>query len=175
MTISHHRLIKILILVLVFAISGSVIYFKDTLVNFSQYGHLGIFLVSFFGSATVLFPVPSLLATFAVGHVYNPFIIGPIAATGAALGELTGYVAGIGGRVLLTNQEKFLRQTQDRIKRYGVLFIVIFAAIPNPLFDLVGIAAGLIGIKPVKFFIAAWLGQIIKFTATAYLGASLKS
>ena len=103
------QLISLIFILLTLAFSGAIIHYKEALLSFSQYGYLGTFIISFFGSATVLFPVPSLLATFAVGSVYEPFIIGPIAATGAALGELTGYAAGLGGRVLLTKEQKFLK------------------------------------------------------------------
>jgi uncharacterized membrane protein YdjX (TVP38/TMEM64 family) len=48
--------------------------------------------------------------------------------------------------------------------------IFIFAAIPNPIFDLGGIAAGATGMRWWRFVLAAFLGKTVKALIAAWLG-----
>ncbi len=57
------------------------------------------------------------------------------------------------------------------IDKHGTLAIFLLASIPNPFFDIVGIAAGVAKIPVKKFLFACWLGQLLKATAFAYAGA----
>ena len=54
----------------------------------------------------------------------------------------------------------------------GALAILILAAVPNPFFDLAGIAAGITKLPLKSFLIACWIGQTIKMSAFAYAGAA---
>jgi uncharacterized membrane protein YdjX (TVP38/TMEM64 family) len=62
----------------------------------------------------------------------------------------------------------------DRIKpwveKYGGWAILILSAIPNPFFDVAGIAAGIAKMPMRTFFISVWIGQLIKMTLFAYAG-----
>lgn len=162
------RLLSLLAFIL---ITVTVFYFRDQAQELAVYGYPGIFLVAMMSSATVLFPAPGLAVVFTMAGIFHPLGVALSAATGAALGELTGYLAGIGGRMMLERtdaDEKLL----PFVEKYGMLAIVILAAIPNPFFDAASIAAGALKMKVWKFLIAAWIGQVIKMTAVAYLGAS---
>jgi len=45
--------------------SGALIFiFRDRIAELASYGYLGLFVVSVVGNATVLLPMPSLVATF---------------------------------------------------------------------------------------------------------------
>jgi len=56
------------------------------------------------------------------------------------------------------------------VEKYGAWTILVLAAIPNPFFDIAGVAAG-IGKMPMwKFLLFCFLGQIIKMTSFAYAG-----
>lgn len=165
------RILRSSLLILALIFSATIIYFRHSLVQFSQLGIIGIFVISFLGSATVLLPVPSLLATFATGNIYHPFIVGFVAATGAALGEFTGFLAGIGSRALIGKNKLIFTKYKNYIAKYGSLAIFVMAVLPNPFFDIVGITAGIMGVKSIKFFLAVLAGQIVKFTVTAFLGA----
>jgi len=47
----------------------------------------------------------------------------------------------------------------------------VLALIPNPFFDLAGMAAGMLKMPLPKFLIACLLGKIIKMWIFAYAGA----
>jgi membrane protein DedA with SNARE-associated domain len=44
------------------------------------------------------------------------------------------------------------------------------SAIPNPLFDVAGIAAGIAKMPFMTFLIFIWIGQLIKMTLFAFAG-----
>ena len=50
------------------------------------------------------------------------------------------------------------------------LAIVVLAFIPNPLFDLAGMASGALKLPLWKFFIACAIGKILKMFMFAYAG-----
>ncbi len=136
-----------------------------------EWGYLGVFLVSLVGNASITLPVPSFLAVFTAGSLLNPWIVGLAAGIGAALGELTGYVLGVGSRrVLKSRYEKEIRVAKNIMERYGMFpIIVLFAATPLPD-DIVGILAGVIRYDIRKFLMAAIIGKIIMNLGLAWAG-----
>ena len=136
-----------------------------------EWGYLGIFLVSFIGNASIILPVPSFLAVFAAGSLLNPWLVGLAAGAGAALGELTGYVLGMGGRKALESRyRKYMERLKKVMERYGMFpIIVLFAATPLPD-DLVGILAGMIRYDLRKFLLAALIGKVVMNTGLAWAG-----
>jgi len=161
---------KIIALISAILITTLVLVFREKLTNFGTFGYLGIFLTSIIGNATIIFPVPSILAAYLGGGVLNPLYVGIIAAFGATIGELTGYLAGFGGREIVKDQKK-LKKIEGWMKKHGLWTIFVLAIIPNPLFDLAGIASGMLHLPIWKFFIATFLGKTIKFLGFSYLGA----
>jgi len=108
-----------------------------------HWGYLGAFLISLIASATIILPAPGIVVIMAMGAALNPILLGVVAGLGSAVGELTGYAAGRGGRALIpTQQQKQFEQIQTLTKRYGPLILALLAAIPFPLFDFAGIVAG---------------------------------
>lgn len=164
------NLIKYLGLIVVFAISVLVFLFRDKFVNFENYGYLGIFLISILGNATIILPVPVILTAFLGGGVFNPFLVGLVSSFGATIGELTGYIAGRSGRIIVKNNPKFAK-IEKWMARYGLWTIFILAVIPNPAFDLAGIVSGAVKIPVWKYFLVTWAGKLLKFLAFAYLGS----
>ena len=143
----------------------------DELVKLRSYGYLGVFLISVIGNATVILPVPSLAVVFAGGGVLNPLIVGLIAGVGEPLGELTGYLAGYGGSAVLENSERVERIKKKLSGKGGFATLFVLSAIPNPLFDLAGISAGVMHYPVGKFLLACWLGKTTKALVIAYLGS----
>ncbi len=157
-------------LVFVVAITVTVVYLADEIQRFRAYGYPGVFAISLLGNATVILPAPSLAVVFAMGRVLHPLLIGLCAGPGEALGELTGYMAGFGGRAVIENQAMYER-LESRMHRYGGLTVFVLSVIPNPVFDLAGIAAGALRYPLWRFLLFCWLGKTIKTTAFAYAGA----
>jgi len=106
-----------------------------------------------------------------MGSIFHPFGVALAAGTGGAIGELSGYMAGFSGQAVVERMDIYERIT-PWIEKYGTFAILIFAAVPNPFFDLAGIAAGATKIPLKNFLIACWIGQIIKALLFAYAGAT---
>ncbi len=142
---------------------------RDQAAKFAEYGYPGIFLISILANATILLPAPGIAIVFAMGGVFNPFIVGLAAGAGAAIGELSGYMAGFSGQAI-AEHTKIYERIQDWMQSHGMLTIFVLAAIPNPFFDLAGMAAGALKMPLYKFLLACLLGKIIKMWIFAYAG-----
>src|SRR5512146_2579725 len=131
-------LLRISALVFVVGISVVLYIYRDKVHQLEALGYPGIFLVSLFSSATIILPVPGVLFTSIMGAVFNPFWVAIAAGTGAALGELSGYLAGFSGQAVIENTSRYETLTRW-MRKYGDLTILVLAVIPNPAFDLAGL------------------------------------
>ncbi|MHB0856234.1 MAG: YqaA family protein [Anaerolineae bacterium] len=161
---------RILALLFSLAITTLILVYRREIANLSHYGYLGVFLISMIGNATVILPVPSLAVVFAGGGVLNPILVGLVAGVGEPIGELTGYLAGYGGSAAIENRETFER-LKGRLERHGFITIFVLSALPNPLFDLAGISAGMMHYPVQKFLLACWLGKTLKALTIAFIGS----
>jgi len=50
---------------------------------------------------------------------------------------------------------------------------LVLSTVPNPFFDLAGIAAGALKMPLKKFMFWCWIGQTIKMLTFAYAGSGL--
>lgn len=140
--------------------------FLSYLVN--VFGYFGVFLAELISTSSILIPIPGFVATMAAGTVLNPFIVGICAGSGAAIGELTGYLLGLGGRKIIGIGGK-LESVRRLYKRYGLWTIYLFAATPSP-FDIVGIFCGLLKIDVRVFFVMTLAGKITSRIMIAVTG-----
>lgn len=127
-------------------------------------------MISLIGNATIVLPVPALAITFAMGAILWWPLVGLIAGIGEALGETTGYLAGIGGRAIVEHQHMYDR-LRYWMENHGMLTIFILALIPNPFIDLAGIWAGAMRYSYLKFLTAAICGKTLKCLFFAWAGA----
>lgn len=124
------------------------------------------------GSATVILPAPGLAVIAALGPaVPDPLLLGIVAGLGAALGEVTGYLAGYGGHKIIEEQ-KYYPAVGRFVKKYGFWAIIVLAFVPNPLFDAAGIIAGGTKYSFHLFMFATLIGKVAKCITIAYAGAS---
>jgi membrane protein DedA with SNARE-associated domain len=154
------------------AISVGVILISNRVEQFGLYGYPGVFAISLLGNATVILPAPSLAVVSVMGTVLNPFLVGLAAGAGAAIGELTGYLAGWSGQAVIGNRERY-EQMLGWTGKYGLWVVFVLSVIPNPLFDLAGIAAGAVRIPVLQFLLVCWLGKTVKTTLFALGGSAL--
>jgi membrane protein DedA with SNARE-associated domain len=105
-----------------------------------------------------------------MGSVFHPLGVALAAGTGGALGELSGYLAGFSGQAVAEKTALYVR-VQPLVQKWGAWAVLIMAAIPNPFFDLVGIAAGTLKMPLWKFLVNCWIGQLIKMSIFAFAGA----
>ena len=156
----------------ILAALGAAIYFRDRLQELEQYGYAAVFLVGLVSNATIVLPVPGLAVSSVMGGVFNPWIVGLVGGLGQALGELTGYMAGYSGQTLVDGNPTYNRLTRW-MQRYGTWTIFVLALIPNPVFDLGGMAAGTLRFPVFKFLLACTAGKVIKnmiFALAGYYG-----
>jgi uncharacterized membrane protein YdjX (TVP38/TMEM64 family) len=163
-------ILRVIAFVVVVAITVSIYSIRERVGEFAAYGYPGIFLVMLLANATVIIPAPGVAVVFAMGSVFNPILVALAAGTGGAVGELSGYLAGFSGQAIVENTKAYNR-VLPWVQKYGAWAILVLAAIPNPFFDLAGIAAGVAKIPVWKFLLFCWIGQLIKMAMFAYAGA----
>lgn len=162
-------ILRILALLAVIGITIGVYLIRDRVQDFSAFGYPGIFLIALLANATIILPAPGVAVVFTMGAIFSPFGVALAASLGGALGESTGYLAGFSGRAVVERARLYERMTVW-VKKYGALALVVLAAIPNPFFDLAGMAAGVLKIPVWKFLLFCWMGQLLKMLMFAYAG-----
>lgn len=165
--------LRVLVFILVLGLTGVLLVLGGRIQKLGRYGYPGIFLVNLLANATIILPVPGVVVTSAFGAVLHPFWVAIAAGSGAALGELSGFLAGFsGGRAVLERIER-QKRVEKLFARYGDGIIFFLALVPNPAFDLAGITAGALKMPVQRFLILCWFGKVIKMLVFAYTGATL--
>lgn len=160
---------RLLALLAVIAITLYIYSIRGRVEQFAQYGYPGIFLVALLANATVLLPAPGVALVYAMGAIFNPLGVGLAAGAGGALGELSGYLAGFSGQAVIERMDVYNR-IQPWVDKYGGWAILVLSAIPNPFFDIAGIAAGIARMPLLTFLLFTGVGQLIKMTTFALAG-----
>jgi membrane protein YqaA with SNARE-associated domain len=155
------------------SVTLGIIWMAPQFRHFAVYGYPGIFLITLIGNATVILPAPAFLVAMAAGAVLNPVVIGVVAGLGSSLGELTGYLAGVGGRGVVENRAVYGR-IEKWMRKSGMLVIFLLAVLPNPFFDIGGMCAGALGMPVWRFLLACWAGKSVRFFALAMGGSGVQ-
>ena len=135
-----------------------------------QFGYLGVFIISFIGSVSVVFPVPYTLVIFFLGSSLNPFLVAVSGGLGSALGEFSGYALGYYGRTVVSEERRRkMNYMMKLFDRYGPAAIFFFALTPLPD-DLLFIPLGVMRYPFWKAFIPALLGKTLMTFILAYSG-----
>ena len=163
------NIIRAVVLLAVIALTAILVIYRDQIQTLQAYGYPGIFLFSILANATILVPIPGVIFTSAMGAVFNPLWVSVAAGAGAALGELSGYLAGFSGQAVVENSKRYERVVHW-MEKYGNITILVLAFIPNPLFDLAGMTAGILKMPVWKFLVFCVIGKILKMMMFAYAG-----
>jgi len=161
-------------ILLVAAITFGIFYFYQNYPNkideLKGYGYLGAFLISLIFNATVILPAGNVVILSALAAVLpSAIIVGLAGGIGAAIGEITGYIAGYSGRAIIARRKMYLR-VEGWVRRWGGVLIFFFALLPL-IFDLAGIAAGVLRFPFWKFFLICWVGRTLLYIVVALAGA----
>lgn len=169
------NLLRVFIIGGVIALTAYLFTIRDQLQLLEGYGYIGIFLLSIVANATIIVPLPGVVLTSAMATIFNPLGVAIAAGSGAALGELTGYLAGFSGQGVVENSPRYQRilEWMKKHPRYMNLAILVLATIPNPFFDLAGMASGALKIPLWRFLIWVWIGKILKMLPFAYAGTPI--
>ncbi|MHB1006665.1 MAG: VTT domain-containing protein [Chloroflexota bacterium] len=147
---------------------------RPDLTHLAGYGYAGVFVIMMVANATVLLPLPGIATVVTAGMMWNPFLVGLAGGLGGALGELTGYLAGYGvHEVLEDSRSRWYQRIEAFVRRHGFFAILLLAAVPNPLFDVVGVVAGSLSYPAWRFYLAVAIGNTIKSTTIALFGGAV--
>lgn len=149
--------------------------FQDKLAQFRTLGLLGIFFINLFSSVTIFLPAPGIATVVAGGALYNPILVGIVAGVGAAIGDMVSFILGRSGNEILLKKKEGSKFNVSRefFNKYAVIIIFIFAFIPNPFFDAIGIIAGAFTYPPKKFFLIMLSSRILRNLILAGIGAKI--
>jgi membrane protein YqaA with SNARE-associated domain len=165
---------RILALIVVIGLSIFIFSIRDQAERLGVYGYPGIFVLAFLSYATVILPAPAVAVVFAMGAVLNPLGVALAAGAGAALGEITGYLAGFSGQKIIERVPQYIK-LENWMRKYGSPTIFVISAIPNPFFDLAGAIAGTLRMPVNKFLFWCWLGETTKMIFFAYFGSGFSN
>jgi len=160
------------ILALVFVVGLTIFLYinREKVRELESFGYPGIFLVSLLANATLILPLPGVLFTSAMGAVFNPFWVAVAAGSGAALGELSGYLAGFSGQGIVEKTE-WSEKFERWMRKYGPITILVLSFVPNPIFDVAGITAGILIMPLWQFLLFSWIGKVLKMLVFSYGGS----
>jgi membrane protein DedA with SNARE-associated domain len=146
---------------------------ENWLRNFAvQYGYLGVFLISLVGAMSIFVPIPYTVVIFILGGLagFDPFLIAVAAGLGAAIGEFSGYLVGMGGRKVIGDKYKKRMDFLTKLfKKLGPIAIFVFALTPLPD-DLLFIPLGIMRYGLLQAFIPALIGKFFSNLIIAYSG-----
>ncbi len=163
-------LARVGVILLVIGLTVGIYLLRDQAKWLASLGYVGIFLLSILANATIILPAPGVAFVFGLGAIYNPLLVALAAGAGAAIGELSGYLAGYSGNIVIQNRVH-AQQLMGWMRKYGGWTILVLGFIPNPIFDLAGIAAGMLKMPLWKFLLFCMIGKIIKMLLFAYAGS----
>jgi membrane protein DedA with SNARE-associated domain len=152
------------------AITVGIYYFRHSFRHLASFGYIGIFALSILANATIILPAPGVAFVFGMGAIFNPFFVALAAGAGAAIGELSGYLAGYSGQAIM-QRTRYEQQLEGLMRKYGGWIIMLFAFVPNPFFDLAGMIAGASKMPLWKFWLFCWIGKTLKMLLFAYAGS----
>jgi membrane protein YqaA with SNARE-associated domain len=155
-------------------ITLGLILLRDQIKHLPVVGYPAVFLISLIGNATIILPTPSMAVVLGVSGALNPVAVGVIAGLGSALGEMTGYLAGVGGRAVIEDRDLYNR-IEGWMRQRGLLVIFVLGLIPNPVFDVGGMIAGALKMPFWQFLLAAWAGKGLRLVIFALGGQLLFS
>ena len=178
MTDRRTKILRILAALIAVGISVAIFLLRSQIdiEKLKPYRYVGIFVISFLAYATVLLPAPGAAFVLTLGAAFksvpfNTVRVALAAGSGAALGELSGYLAGLGGQAVLEKRPIYQKLT-NWMKKHGAITVFVLSALPNPLFDLVGLVAGALRMPPWKFLFWCWAGETLKMLVFAASGAA---
>lgn len=161
MNSKFRKILEILFVVVIIALSVVIFLMRDKIGNVSDVGYLGLFLLCFLANSTVLLPAPSLMIAASCSLIMNPFLVALSAALGSTLGEFVGYVFGTITKDLSPKFQRLLDKLTNKVRNQTVV-VFILALLPLPLFDIVGIYSGGTKMNLIKFSVACFIGKFIK-------------
>jgi membrane protein YqaA with SNARE-associated domain len=138
-------------------------------------GLLGLFLISFIGGTSILFPFPYyLVAITLAASGTNPLLVGLAAGLGVILGDSTSYFVGYTGKHVISNRlDKLFNRIREFCEKKGgwtlwgaLLLYGTMVPVPN---DVIVVSFGLMRYRFWSVMIPLGIGNILFNTWVATL------
>ncbi len=171
----HHKKLYFALLIFLGFLLFLPVFFQIRFHSLRSLGLIGVFLINFFGSATVFLPAPGLISVGISATQSHPLLVAIIGALGASLGEGTTFLFGYtSNKFLNLEKHKFIKRFKTKVfDRWGEIVVLVFAFVPNPVFDGIGIIAGLSKFPVKKFLILTFIGRLSRYIVIAYVSSYL--
>lgn len=171
----HHQKLYFGLFVILGIVLFLPVFFQIKHQEFRSLGLLGVFLLNLIGSATIFLPSPAFLSVGISATQMDPLLVAFVAAIGGALGEGTTFLFGYSSHKLLKleKNKKLLKFKKRVFDKWGTLVILILAFIPNPLFDGIGIVAGISKYPIKKFLVLTFIGRLLRYILIGFVSAKI--
>lgn len=144
---------------------------KDQIEKHMAISVLGVLVVCFLANASVLLPSSSILIVVEYSLLINPLLVAVCGALGASLGEMTGFFVGRYGRKAVSG--KLIKWIESKMTKHGQFIVLLFSALPLPVFDVIGMISGATKMNLLKFFGICFTGKLIKMLCYVWLANEL--
>jgi uncharacterized membrane protein YdjX (TVP38/TMEM64 family) len=150
---------------------------------------LGLFFTAVLAGSPLPIPTPCFALTFTLGSRFDPFLIGLIAGTGAAVGGMLVYFTARTGKHFMPNVNftdpankvyqnavgRFLKKIKlprfmEVMNRRGPVGVFIFSMFPNPFLMPLLATMGINKVPAWKVAITVWAGNLVMFVVIAAVG-----
>ena len=157
---------RLAILAVVAAVAVIALLLQDR-IDWSRISYGAVAASVLLASGGLVVPVPALAITCTTSTFLNPAAVAVIAGLAGTVGELTGYFLGLSGSGVF-ERRRFYHRVEGWMRKRGWLLLFVISAVPNPLFDVAGIAAGALRYPLWRYLVAVGLGKQVKFFMIAY-------
>lgn len=160
-------IISIICLCVVLIVIIASFVYKYEIEKYSTTGYFGMFIACIASTSTILLPAPGIFVVIQYAQLLNPFIVILLGGLGTSIGEIFGYILGMTGKEI-TNVK-----TDNKLfvffNKHNNLAVFMFSLLPLPIFDIIGICAGMTKMNPIKFWVLCFFGKTLKMTAYVML------
>jgi len=179
----------ILAATVIISIVGSVflVWNWQYIIQLQQHGYYGLFLISIFAGSPIPIPTPSMILTFTLGSILNPFYVALVSGFGNSLGQALVYWTGRGGHNLyrslglswksegnswLSRLARKLRMPRmtEFARRHALWAVFILGMYANPVLMPVIMGMGAARYNFWKFYVVCWAGKTVESTVLSFLG-----
>lgn len=170
------KLIALFVLLISIFLSASFFIFKNFFRHAMSLGLIGLFLINFASNATFFMPTPALIGVVSAGNLYPPLLVAIASSLGATAGDTINFLFGLSGRHLINHKlakNKWFIFLEKKFKKHGNWLLFLFAFVPNPIFDIAGLIAGIFKFSLFRFFILVFVGRFIRYYILAKFGSLL--
>lgn len=169
-TEKHHKKLFALALVITSILFFLPVFIQLRYQEFRGLGLVGVFLLNLFGSATIFLPAPAFISVGISATQTHPILVALIASIGSAIGESATFIFGFSTSQFFDfkKHKRIYSLTNTLLNKWGGIFILIFSFIPNPVFDGLGILAGITKYPIRRFLLLTFVGRLLRNALIAY-------